>query len=173
MSSLRPVAHIRRPAAAPRAMQAALTPPLEPWTSTVSPGRAPAWTKSIRYAVSHAVGRHAASSKLSSSGFATRLATGTAIDTAPFVPRAVVVPQQGAPARPLGPKGPPGLIYEIAVKAFSMRHPGIAPALRGRLAALAEPRVIEICFQCGCSDYVNKPVDGAVLLAKVRGVLGN
>lgn len=37
----------------------------------------------------------------------------------------------------------------------------------------AEPRVIEICFQCGCSDYVNKPVDGAVLLAKVRGVLGN
>lgn len=37
----------------------------------------------------------------------------------------------------------------------------------------AEPRVIEICFQCGCSDYVNKPVDGAVLLAKVRGILDN
>ena len=37
----------------------------------------------------------------------------------------------------------------------------------------AEPRVIEICFQCGCSDYINKPVDGAVLLAKIRSVLGN
>jgi len=37
----------------------------------------------------------------------------------------------------------------------------------------AEPRVIEICFQSGCSDYVNKPVDGAVLLAKVRSILGN
>jgi len=37
----------------------------------------------------------------------------------------------------------------------------------------AEPRVIEICFQCGCSDFINKPVDGAVLLAKVRNVLGN
>lgn len=37
----------------------------------------------------------------------------------------------------------------------------------------AEEKVIEICFQCGCNDYVNKPVDGAVLLAKVRSVLGN
>ena len=37
----------------------------------------------------------------------------------------------------------------------------------------AEPRVIEICFQCGCSDFINKPVDGAVLLAKVCNVLGN
>ena len=37
----------------------------------------------------------------------------------------------------------------------------------------AEPRVIETCFQCGCNDYVNKPVDGAVLLAKIRTVLGN
>jgi CheY-like chemotaxis protein len=37
----------------------------------------------------------------------------------------------------------------------------------------AEPKILEICFQCGCNDYVNKPVDGAVLLAKVRSILGN
>lgn len=37
----------------------------------------------------------------------------------------------------------------------------------------AEPKIIEICFQCGCNDYINKPVDGAVLLAKVRSILGN
>jgi len=33
--------------------------------------------------------------------------------------------------------------------------------------------ILEICFQCGCNDYINKPVDGAVLLAKVRSILGN
>ena len=37
----------------------------------------------------------------------------------------------------------------------------------------AEAKIIEICFQCGCADYINKPVDGAVLLAKVRSILGN
>lgn len=37
----------------------------------------------------------------------------------------------------------------------------------------AEAKIIEICFQCGCNDYINKPVDGAVLLAKVRSILGN
>ncbi|MFI5234405.1 MAG: response regulator [Gemmatimonadales bacterium] len=35
----------------------------------------------------------------------------------------------------------------------------------------AEPKVLEICFQAGCNDYVSKPVDGAVLLAKVRSLL--
>lgn len=37
----------------------------------------------------------------------------------------------------------------------------------------AEEKIIEVCFQCGCNDYINKPVDGAVLLAKVRSILGN
>jgi CheY-like chemotaxis protein len=37
----------------------------------------------------------------------------------------------------------------------------------------AEEKVVEICFQCGANDYVNKPVDGAALLAKVRSILGN
>ena len=36
----------------------------------------------------------------------------------------------------------------------------------------AEPKVIETCFQAGCNDYVNKPVDGAVLLSKVRALVG-
>ena len=37
----------------------------------------------------------------------------------------------------------------------------------------AEPKILEICFKCGCNDYINKPVEGAVLLAKVRSILGN
>lgn len=36
----------------------------------------------------------------------------------------------------------------------------------------AEPKVIETCFQAGCNDYVNKPVDGAVLLSKIRALVG-
>jgi len=50
--------------------------------------------------------------------------------------------------------------------------------LRKQEATKADPRDhghhargaedLEICFQCGCNDYINKPVDGAVLLAKVR-----
>jgi CheY-like chemotaxis protein len=36
----------------------------------------------------------------------------------------------------------------------------------------AEPRVIETCYEVGCNDYVNKPVDGPILLAKVRSFLG-
>jgi CheY-like chemotaxis protein len=37
----------------------------------------------------------------------------------------------------------------------------------------AEEKIVEVCFKCGCNDYINKPVDGAVLLAKVRSILGN
>lgn len=36
----------------------------------------------------------------------------------------------------------------------------------------AEPKVIETCFQAGCNDYVNKPVDGAILLSKIRALVG-
>ena len=67
-----------QPGARGRARSAAVaTPPPAPWTSTVSPGRAPGGVNSIRYAVSQAVGRQAASAKLSSAGLSTRLAAGT------------------------------------------------------------------------------------------------
>ena len=55
----------------------AATPPPAPCTSTVSPGRNPEAVKSIRYAVSQAVGRQAASAKLNSDGLSTKLVGGT------------------------------------------------------------------------------------------------
>jgi glycogen operon protein len=67
----------------------------------------------------------------------------SAIDTAPFVPRAILAPQAATSASRLAPKGPPGFVYEVAVKAFSKQHPGVSPPLRGRLAALAEPCIVE------------------------------
>ena len=68
---------IRSPAVRASAISAVATPPPAPWISTVSPGRRPDWVKSIRYAVSQAVGKQAASAKLSSAGLSTRLAGGT------------------------------------------------------------------------------------------------
>lgn len=62
------------------------------------------------------------------------------VETAPFVPKAIIE-GPGAAAR-LGKPKRPRIIYEIAVKAFTMRHPEVPEALRGRVAALAHPAVL-------------------------------
>lgn len=64
-------------------------------------------------------------------------------DTARLAPKSVL---RAAPPRAevLGRAFPAGgLIYEIAVKAFSINNPAIAPTLRGTLAALAEPAALD------------------------------
>lgn len=81
-ASSRLVAHIRYPAARPSMTSAVATPPPAPWTSTVPPGATPDLVNSIRYAVSHAVGRQAASRKLRPAGFGSRLRVGTATRSA-------------------------------------------------------------------------------------------
>ncbi|SDR62779.1 glycogen operon protein [Rhizobiales bacterium GAS113] len=81
-----------------------------------------------------------------------------AIDTAPFVPRAMVVRKAGAPAARLAQKAPPGLIYEVAVKAFSKRHPGLRVPLRGTVAALAEAPVIDHLVRLGVTHVELMPV---------------
>ena len=63
-----------------------------------------------------------------------------ATDTAALMPKAIL-------RRPLAPmprveNRPPGVIYELPVRAFTMRHPGVPDKLRGTVAALAEPAVI-------------------------------
>lgn len=63
------------------------------------------------------------------------------VDSAALVPRAIVT----AALPPLDHDPLPctgGLIYEIAVRGFSMRHPDVPAALRGTIAALAHPAVI-------------------------------
>jgi len=62
-------------------------------------------------------------------------------DTADIVPRArVVAPLIGSPPPPLFRPG--RLIYELNVRAFTMRHPAIPPEQRGTLVALAHPAII-------------------------------
>lgn len=64
-------------------------------------------------------------------------------DTAPLMPRGVAVaplaPVTAAP--PLFRPG--GLIYELQVRGFTMRHPDVPPAQRGTIAALAHPAMID------------------------------
>ena len=62
-------------------------------------------------------------------------------DTSALVPKAVVA------ASKLAPQPPPlfrpgGLIYELNVRGFSLRHPDVQQAQRGTIAALAHPAII-------------------------------
>jgi glycogen operon protein len=65
------------------------------------------------------------------------------VDTAALVPKAVVT----APLTALAPRAPffapGGLIYELNVRGFSMKHPEVPAHLRGTIAALALPSIID------------------------------
>lgn len=80
------------------------------------------------------------------------------IDTAPLMPKAIVP----AAARPLKAKPPifkpGGLIYEIQVRAFTMLHPDLPPALRGTVAALAHPAIIAHLKRIGVNAVELMPI---------------
>jgi glycogen operon protein len=82
---------------------------------------------------------------------------GEAGDTALLMPKAIVrrLPEvpRSAPAF-----SPGGLIYEIAVRAFTMRHPAVPETQRGTIAALAHPAVIEHLLKLGVSAVELMPV---------------
>ena len=78
-------------------------------------------------------------------------------DTAPLMPKAVVRALPETPARP--PLFDPcGLIYELPVKAFSIRHPGVPEKDRGTLRALKAPAVIDHLKKLGVSAVELMPV---------------
>jgi len=78
-------------------------------------------------------------------------------DTADLVPRAIVTEPQAAPSQaPLFETG--GLIYEIAVRPFTMLHPDIPEPLRGTVAALAHPAVIAHLQRIGVSAVELMPI---------------
>ncbi|MFN7633537.1 MAG: glycogen debranching enzyme GlgX, partial [Acetobacteraceae bacterium] len=72
-------------------------------------------------------------------------------DTAAFVPKAVV--QAAPPTRRIieAMRVPwdRTVIYEALVKGLTQRHPGLQPAVRGTLAALGEPALIEHLLRLG------------------------
>jgi len=79
-----------------------------------------------------------------------------AVDSAPLMPKGVVRSPPSPAIRQ--PSRPAGLIYELPVKAFTMRHPGIPEKVRGTVAALAEPVVIEHLQRIGVETIELMPV---------------
>lgn len=78
------------------------------------------------------------------------------IETGDLVPRCIVL--EPIKAIGLGAEPQPGFIYELAVKSFSMRHPGVPEAVRGTLAALREPAVLDHLKRIGVSHVELMPV---------------
>jgi isoamylase len=83
-----------------------------------------------------------------------------AVDSAPFVPRSVVVDPRvdwtgdRAPAVPWSDT----VVYELHVRGFTMRHPDVPEPLRGTYAGLAHPAVLEHLTSLGVTTVELLPV---------------
>jgi isoamylase len=103
---------------------------------------------------------------------------GTA-DSAPHVPRSVVVDTRfdwGADHRPNRPLHQTE-IYELHVKGFTARMPGVPPELRGTYAGLVHPASLEYLTRLGVSAVELMPVhqfihDGHLLSRGLRNYWG-
>ncbi|MBM7790432.1 glycogen debranching protein GlgX [Tenggerimyces flavus] len=81
-------------------------------------------------------------------------------DSAPYVPRSVVVADDfdwGADVRPRVPWGDT-VLYELHIRGFTMRHPKVPPELRGTYAGLAHPAVLEELKALGVTTVELLPV---------------
>ncbi|MGP3925614.1 glycogen debranching protein GlgX [Streptomyces sp. 8N616] len=85
-------------------------------------------------------------------------------DSAPYVPKGVVVHDDAADhdewADDRRPKTPwaDSVIYELHVRGFTMRHPGIPERLRGTYAGLAHPAALEHLTRLGVTAVELLPV---------------
>lgn len=79
------------------------------------------------------------------------------IDTAHLVPRSIVTAAESDLTRQ-GREAPPGFIYELSVKSFTMRHPAIPQGIRGTLKALGEQKVIDHLLHLGVSHVELMPI---------------
>lgn len=86
----------------------------------------------------------------------------TGVDTAPWVPKAVFrrghdeVHAVCDAAHPVSK--PPQFIYEMSVKAFTQLHPDVPEHLRGTVAALREPCVIQYLLNLGVDTLELMPI---------------
>ncbi|MDQ3422470.1 MAG: glycogen debranching protein GlgX [Actinomycetota bacterium] len=82
-------------------------------------------------------------------------------DSAPFVPRSVVVADDGFD---WGDDRRPDLawadtvIYELHVKGFTQQHPAVPPSMRGTYAGLAHPEVVGYLVDLGITSVQLLPV---------------
>ncbi|OBA67737.1 glycogen debranching enzyme GlgX [Gordonia sp. 852002-10350_SCH5691597] len=90
----------------------------------------------------------------------------SALDSAPFVPRSVVVeqPPQATTATAPGPRRPASelVIYEVHVRGFTQSHPDIPAELRGTFAGLAHPAALDYLTSLGVNAVELLPVHRSV-----------
>jgi isoamylase len=81
-------------------------------------------------------------------------------DSAPYIPKAVVVHDEYDWTGGDRPRTPwsDTLIYELHVRGFTMRHPGIPAELRGTYAGLAHPAAIEHLTDLGVTAVELMPI---------------
>ncbi len=85
-------------------------------------------------------------------------ARGGAPDTAALMPKAIVADLPAPPPPPPPVFRPGGLVYEIAVRPFTMLHPDVPETLRGTVGALAHPAVIAHLQRIGVGAVELMPV---------------
>ena len=81
-------------------------------------------------------------------------------DSAPYVPRSVVVDERfdwSGDRRPRTP-WPSTVVYELHVKGFTASHPGVPEQLRGTYAGLAHPAAVEHLLGLGVTAVELLPV---------------
>ena len=92
-------------------------------------------------------------------------------DSAPYVPRSVVVHDSfpwGGDTRP-GTPWEDTVIYELHVRGFTRRHPGVPEQLRGTYAGLAHPAAVEHLTSLGVTAVELLPVQQFVSEPAVTG----
>jgi len=82
------------------------------------------------------------------------------LDSAPYAPRSVIVHDAFPWGGDLPPRVPwaDTVIYELHVKGFTHRHPGIPAELRGTYAGLAHPAAIEHLISLGVTAVELLPI---------------
>ncbi|MBK7333136.1 MAG: glycogen debranching protein GlgX [Betaproteobacteria bacterium] len=84
-------------------------------------------------------------------------------DSAPFVPKAIVMPSPTpAPARRPRVPWSQTILYELHVRGYTRTHPGVPDALRGTCAGLAHPAAIEHLTRLGITTVELMPIAAAV-----------
>ncbi|MFO1309536.1 MAG: glycogen debranching protein GlgX [Burkholderiales bacterium] len=86
-----------------------------------------------------------------------------AVDSAPFVPRAIVTPVPAAAAA-RHPRVPwaDTILYELHVRGFTRTHPGVPDALRGTCAGLAHPASLAHLKRLGITTVELMPIAAAI-----------
>src|SRR5690606_9247659 len=88
------------------------------------------------------------------------------LESAPFVPRSVVVNPffDWGTDRPLYTPWNETVVYETHVKGFTARHPDIPPEMRGTYRALAHPAAIEHFTSLGVTAVTSLGVTAVELM---------